>query len=48
MDSRLSGLELCVSIRRENIRREKKLKKKKRKFYFNGFMLKWIRIMREY
>ena len=28
MDSRLSGLELCVSIRRENFRREKKLKKK--------------------
>ena len=29
MDSRLSGLELCVSIRCENFRREKKLKTKK-------------------
>ena len=32
MDSRLSGLELCVSIRRENFRREKKLKNNKENF----------------
>ena len=32
MDSRLSGLELCVSIRCENFRREKKLKKNKENF----------------
>ena len=32
MDSCLSGLELCVSIRRENFRREEKIKKKKNYF----------------